>query len=222
MVKVLRIDASPRSERSLSRQLASQFLEEFESSTKVDLAHRDLSRTDLPFVDEEWISAAFTAEDQRSESQKASLALSDMLIEELSSAELLVISTPLYNYGMPAVLKAWVDQVVRVGKTFSFDLARGDFPIEPMLTGKTLALLTSSGEFGFEPAGIRQDKDHLVPHFGTVATYLGVVQTEHIGIEYQEFGDARHVASKTRAHNAAKNLARRLASSLPSNIKVFT
>ena len=211
MHKLLRIDASPRLSRSLSRALADTFVEAFAEHGESEIAHRDLARTDSRFVDEAWIAAAFTPEADRTAEQRSALALSDSLIDELADAELLVIATPMYNYGMPAVLKAWVDQVVRVGKTFTFDLARGDFPLEPVLTGKTLVLLTSRGEFGFDPGGIRQGQDHLVPHFATIAKYLGADSLEHIGIEYQEFGDRRHDASVQAAHEAASVLAQRLA-----------
>lgn len=84
--------------------------------------------------------------------QQRALALSDELVDELERAEVLVLGTPMYNYGMPTALKGWVDHVIRINRTFSFDLARGDFPLRPILSGKTLVLLTSSGEFGFDRA----------------------------------------------------------------------
>ncbi len=65
---------------------------------------------------------------------RATLAYSDSAIAELVAADLIVLGTPMYNYGMPSALKAWVDQVIRVGRTFSFDLARGDWPLEPLLS----------------------------------------------------------------------------------------
>lgn len=211
MINILRIDASPRQSRSLSRALADTFVEAFAKQREARVVRRDLASTDLGFVDEEWIAAAFTPDAERTTEQHSALALSDKLIDELASADLLVIATPMYNYGMPAVLKAWVDQVVRVGKTFTFDLARGDFPLEPVLAGKTMALLTSRGEFGFEPGGIRHGQDHLVPQFATIAKYLGADRLEHVGIEYQEFGGERHEASVRSAHEHASALAGRLA-----------
>jgi len=77
------------------------------------------------------------------------VTLSDILTGELVQSEIIVITTPMYNYGMPASLKAWFDQVIRINKTFSFDLARGDQPIEPIQSGKTLVILSASGEGGF-------------------------------------------------------------------------
>lgn len=116
----------------------------------------------------------------------------------------------MYNYGMPAVLKAWFDQIMRVGKTFTFDLARGDFPIEPVLSGKTLVLLTSSGEFGFGVGvgvgGVREHMNHLSPHIQALTKYLGVDQFYEIGSEYQEFADDRHTASVEKAKRDIESL----------------
>ncbi len=139
------------------------------------------------------------------------LAASDHLIGELEAADVIVLGTPMFNYGLPARLKAWVDQVIRVGRTFSFDLARGDYPLEPILSGKMLVLLTSTGEFGFEPGGVRAHMNHLDTHIGAVRAYLGVSEWFHIGVEYQEFGDARHAASLDAAVAAVPRLAAQLA-----------
>lgn len=112
----------------------------------------------------------------------------------------------MYNYGMPSALKAWFDQVIRVNKTFTFDLARGDEPIETILSGKHLVILSSRGEFGFEPGGVREHRNHLDPHIRTCSKFLGVVQDHIIAIEYQEFGDERHKNSVKNAHRAVPKL----------------
>jgi FMN-dependent NADH-azoreductase len=109
------------------------------------------------------------------------------------------MATPMYNYGMPAALKAWFDQVIRVGRTFTFDLARGDAPLEPVLSGKTLVLLTAAGEFGFQPGQLNAEHGHLAPHVRSASRYLGVSQFKHFGVEFQEFGDARFERSKQDA-----------------------
>lgn len=140
---------------------------------------------------ETWIAAAFKPDHERTPAEAEALRQSDVLIDELSRADTLVLATPMYNYGMPAALKAWVDQVVRINKTFTFDLDRGDHPLEPVMTGKTLVLLTAHGEFEFQAGGLRERMNHLDPHIRTVAGYLGVATMHHVAIEYQEFGDAR-------------------------------
>ena len=123
---------------------------------------------------------------------------------------MIVITTPMYNYGMPAALKAWFDQVVRINKTFTFDLARGDRPLEPVLPGKPVVALTSCGEFGFGPGELNEGGDNLVPHLRFASRYLGLSEFHHVGIEYQEFGDARHERSIAEANRAVRDLAARL------------
>jgi FMN-dependent NADH-azoreductase len=165
------------------------------------LLHRDVGLVPPPAISEAWVGAAFTPKAERTSEQQNLLALSDTLIGELHKADLLLIAAPMYNYGMPAALKAWVDQVIRVNETFTFDLMRGDWPIEPVLTGKSLVLLTSSGEFGFAPGGPRAHMDHLTPHLCTVSRYFGINETYRVAIEYQEFNDERYQRSVSDAHS---------------------
>ena len=215
MTNLLRIDASAQSEdRSLTRQLTSLFTQTFlEVAPDTTLVSRDVGHSPPPFVDGRFIHAAFTAPDQREDWMADVLAPSDRLVDEVVAADIIVMGVPMYNYGMPAALKAWIDQVARIGRTFSFDLERGDFPIEPMLSGKRLAVLSSRGEFGFAPGGIRAHKNALDPAIAACAHYLGVDETaiESIAIEYQEFKDDRHRASIDQARARTAALARRLA-----------
>lgn len=217
MTTILRIDASARSsERSLTRRLGDALLEAWRAAAPaVDVIRRDVGAEPPGFIDAAFIGAAFTDHDQRTPEQRALLAASDRLIEEVRQADALIIASPMYNYGMPATLKAWFDQVIRVNETFSFDLARGDRPLEPILSGKTLIMLTSWGEFGFGPGELNDGANHLTPHIRTASRYLGVDQIHHVGVEYQEFGDARHEASKAAAFASLPGLAARLAAAAP-------
>lgn len=116
--------------------------------------------------------------------------------------------------GLPASLKAWVDQAVRIGRVFSFDLDRGDFPIESSLSGKSAVVLSSRGEFGFHEGGPRDGWNHLNPHLQTMATKLfGVAENDYyeVASEYQEFGGDRHEHSRDQARQAASRLGRELA-----------
>lgn len=128
----------------------------------------------------------------------------------LERADLLVLGTPMYNYGMPATLKAWFDQVIRVGRTFSFHLARDDWPLEPILSGKAMVVLSSRGEFGFAAGGVRDSMNHLDPHIATCARYLGVSESHTITSEYLELGGERHERSIRDALTSAAALAERL------------
>ena len=200
MTTLLHIDASARGPRSLSRRLSEHFVSTWITHRSSDtVIVRDVGRHPPPITTEFWIGSVFTSEEERTDEQRAAIKDSDELIAELAAADLIVLGTPMYNYGMPAALKAWFDNVIRIGKTFTFDLARGDYPLEPIMTGKTLVILSARGEFGFEPGGVREDMNHLETHIRTCARYLGVEQTHLIAIDYQEFGDERHKRSTKEA-----------------------
>lgn len=212
MANLLRIDASARCARSLTRALSDAFVASYtRRAPQAKVVVRDVGRSPPPIVTEDWIAAAFAR--ARTPAQEALLETSNRLIEEVRMADVIIVGTPMYNYGMPAALKAWFDQVIRIGQTFTFDLERGDRPIEPILSGKTLVLLTSVGEFGFEPGGVNEAAGHLVPHLETLARYLGAEgRVHHVGVEYQEFGDDRHAASKLAAFEAIPALVQQLTS----------
>lgn len=208
-MKILRIDASARVDRSLSRALADRFVEQWKHlRPDDDWILRDVGMNPPPFVTQAFIQAAFTKPVDRTPQDWATLEPSDELIAEVKTADLILLVTPMYNYGVPAALKAWFDQVIRVNETFSFDLKRGDRPLCPVQRGKELVLLTSTGEFGFQQHRVREN--HLDPHVETMSYLLGVETVHRIGIEYQEFGDQRHQESKNKAHADVVDLANKL------------
>jgi FMN-dependent NADH-azoreductase len=214
MTTILHLDASARVTRSLSRDLSRRFIGAWRMQRPDDrVIRRDLASDPPPHVSEAWIAACFTPPEQRDAAMRAALAWSDMAIAELEAANVIVIGTPMYNYGMPSALKAWFDQVIRIGRSFSFDLARGDWPIEPIMAGKTLILLSARGEFGFAPGGPREAQNHLDPHIATCAPYIGVAEEaiHKVAIEFQEFGDDRHARSHAEAEDRAAALAAELA-----------
>ncbi len=182
MSKMLHIDASVRAtinpnpnHNSISKNIASRLVNSWKNKRPMDeYIYRDVGMNPPPFITQDWIDAVFTPENKRTKAQCDVLSISDQLIAEVSSSDIILISSPMYNYGMPAQLKAWFDQTIRINKIFDFDLARGDFPLQPLLSGKILIIITSSGEFGFEKDGIRQNMNHLVPHLCTLSKYLGV------------------------------------------------
>jgi FMN-dependent NADH-azoreductase len=218
MTTLLHMDASAQAlPRSLSRQLGAQFIDEWKKRRPQDrVIRRDVAEAAIPPVTSSWIAAAFTPPEQRTAAMRAALALSDTLVEEVTAADVIVMGVPMYNYGMPAAMKAWIDQIARIGCTFSFDLARGDVPIEPILHGKTLVVLSSRGEFGFQPGGMRQHMNLLDPHIAACAHYFGVAREDihTVAIEYQEFKDDRHERSKAECGARVTTLVARLAANV--------
>jgi len=215
MTTLLHINVSARTDGSISRKLSGKFVETWLSERPGDqIICRDIGVNPPGFVSGDWIAACFTPEEERSVKMNEVLKESDELIGELAAADIVVLGTPMYNYGMPASLKAWVDRVIRIGKTFSFDLARGDYPLEPILGGKTLVCLTSKGEFGFSPGGMREHMNFLDGHIEAVAHYLGLAERHFIHSEYQEFSDERHERSRNKAERDSIELAQTLAKNL--------
>lgn len=215
MTTLLRIDSSAQlASRSLTRRLTGLFVDEFrriDPASRVTI--RDVGQEPVPAIDHRFIEAAFTPDSSREGWMRQRLALSDQLIDEVIAADILVMGVPMYNYGLPTALKGWIDHVARIGRTFSFDLARGDTPIEPILHGKRLVVLSSRGEFGFHPQGMRAHMNTLDPAISACAHYFGVHQSDimTIAIEYQEFKDHRHARSVEKAEAATIKLARDLA-----------
>ena len=113
---VLNIQASARHDGSVTRQLSDKILTKIAADQTIT---RDLA-TGLPLLDAAWLAANFTLADDRTDVQRETLALSDSLITEIKQADTIVIGSPVYNFSVPAVLKAWIDQIARVGVTFKY------------------------------------------------------------------------------------------------------
>jgi FMN-dependent NADH-azoreductase len=141
-LKVLRIDSSARRDGSVTRQVADALIARLEQSKgPIDLRVRDLASDAPPFVDADWVDANFTPPEERGEAQRAALAHSDALVAELIAADVLVIGVPIYNFGVPATLKAWVDLVARARVTFRYT---ENGPVG-LLRGKRAYLAVASG-----------------------------------------------------------------------------
>ena len=139
--QLLRIDASMRKNGSTSRQLADQLIEKLQQSKRFNVTNRDLTET-LPFVNEDWINANFTDPADRTSAQRAVLAQSDSLVAELKATDTLVIATPIYNFGVPAAFKAWIDMVARARETFRYS---ENGPVGLLEGKKAFVIVTSGG-----------------------------------------------------------------------------
>ncbi|WP_294226404.1 NAD(P)H-dependent oxidoreductase [uncultured Shimia sp.] len=159
---VLHIDSSARFTDSASRS-ASAALVEKQNPTHV--IRRDLSETTLPFLNEGFAQATFTPPEARTEDQKAALETSDTLVAELQAADTIVIGAPIYNFSIPASLKAWIDQIARVGVTFAYS----DTGPKGLLEGKKVVITLASG--GTE---IGSDIDFASGYLRFVLGFLGI------------------------------------------------
>ncbi|MDO5101379.1 MAG: NAD(P)H-dependent oxidoreductase [Lautropia sp.] len=211
MTAILHLDASARAGRSgldpfgsHTRRLSARLVDRWRNlQPDSQVIYRDVGQVPPPPVSGQWIHAAFTPEDRREAWMNDVLALSDELVAELVSADLIVIGAPMYNFGPPAQLKAWIDNIVRVGKTFGFDRSRSGDPYWPLLAGmgKQVVVLSSRGDYGYE-GGKMQGKNHVESLIFTALAYIGIDQAHGIAVEYDEFADERLQQSLAQAEAA--------------------
>ncbi len=137
MATLLSVVSSPRGDYSISRKLTHTFVEEWKKNHQGDVITRDLCQTKLGFVDLPWIAGAYTPAEQHSPEMKQALELSNELIAEAEKADHIVIGTSMYNFNLPAILKAYIDQIVRVNRTFTESY-------EGLLKGKKVTVIIAS------------------------------------------------------------------------------
>jgi len=177
MSTLLYINVSPRGSYSISRQLSSAAVEAWKRrNSDGRLIERDLARTPLTFVDLDWIMGAFTPPEQHNEGHKRALALSDELVSELIAADQIVIGTPMYNFAVPAALKAWIDHVVRAGKTFRYTSAGTPEGLLAGMNKKVLVIIASGGKYS-EDSGLSA-LDYEVPYLRFIFSYMGITDVQ--------------------------------------------
>jgi FMN-dependent NADH-azoreductase len=170
MPTLLALDVSPRGDRSISRALGKQFVERWQKrNPDGNVIYRDLNASRIPFMDNDWIAGVYAPPDlERTPEMQQALALSAMLIAELQAADVLLISTPMYNFTIPAVLKSWIDYVVRPG--FTFRLAPG-WP--GMLEHKKARLIVVSRD-SYTPGEPSEADDLVSPVLHKVLSFIGI------------------------------------------------
>lgn len=188
-MKLLRIDSSAR-RNSVSRQLTAKFVEHWrKENPEGEVIERDLVASQLPDITDEWVQAAHNDPTSLTTEQKLALATSDALIEELRQADEIVIGAPMYNFTIPAPLKAWIDQVVRAGKTVLF---RESGP-EGLLKGKKVYVITTRGG-GYRPGTPTERFDYQEPYLRHILAFIGLTDVIFIHTENQKPGPQAEVA----------------------------
>lgn len=208
MRTLLHIDSSARPGRagehphgSHSRRLSHAFVSRWLAAHPGDaVVYRDLGVTPPRPVQHEWIPAAFTPEAQRTPAQHAALKESDTLVRELQQADLVVIGMPMYNFGMPSTLKAWVDGIVRIALTFDMDPALAD-PYIGLLADKPrrAVILTSRGSNGFDAGGALAAMNHADTALRDVLGFIGITDVHVVAIEHEEEGGEALAKSTAQA-----------------------
>ncbi len=170
-IKILRIDSSARRNGSETRALNDALISRIEATADTTVIHRDLAADAPGFVNEAWVGANFTDPDARSDAQAAELAGSDALVAELEAADVIVIGAPIYNFNLPAVLKAWIDKVVRARVTFRY----GENGPEGLLKDKKAYVVMASGGVIMGSA-----MDFASPYIRYILGFVGIHDVEFI------------------------------------------
>jgi FMN-dependent NADH-azoreductase len=177
MPTLLHLDASPL-ETSISRELAREFVATWKTANPHGtVIYRDLAALTPAPISQAWVHAAFTPATARTAEQNALLAHSDELIQELESADEIVIGVPMHNFSIPATLKLWVDQIVRSGRTFSYG-AEGP---KGLLQGRKATLLVASGGV-YSPGSPAAAMNFVDPYMKAVLNFLGITDVQTIAV----------------------------------------
>ena len=187
--RILRLDASANPVDASSKKLGDYLLDQLKQiDPVVEMKARDLNQ-DLSFIDASWIAANFTAPDNREPEQSARLAFSDQLIDELKWADHIVLTTPMYNFGVPATLKAWVDLVCRAGVTFRY----GPNGAEGLLKGKRADIIITTGG-----VPLASPVDFVSSYLRQVFAFIGIKDVNIVGADQMNV-DAEASFAKARS-----------------------
>jgi FMN-dependent NADH-azoreductase len=203
MSTILVITASPRGERSVSRTLTNVFAEAWAQNHPEDtILLRDIGHHPVPHVTEPWVAGAFAPADAQTPESKAAIAVSDQLLGEFLSADRYIFGVPMYNFNIPSTFKAYIDQIVRAGKTF----AVGPNGYEGLVKDKKALFITSSGG-AYLPNTPMAAYNFQEPYLRVIFGFIGVTDVQFVAADSLNMGEdaARH--SREKAENALKELA---------------
>jgi FMN-dependent NADH-azoreductase len=191
-MNILQINSSARRDASHSTRLAARLVQRLrDADPEATLSVRDLNKVPHPILDEDALAALFTPADQRTLEQAARVALDDALIAEIQAADVVVLGVPMYNFGVPAQLKNWIDAISRAGVTFRYT-EKG--PEGLLKDKKVYVALTRGGKYRNTPA------DTQVPYLKTVFTFLGLTDVHFVYAEGLAMGPDAEQSAIASAH----------------------
>ena len=198
MKNILLIQSSPRGSESYSNRVADSIVNEIkDGDPNTTITFRDLAQDPLPHVGRAFVSALSAKPEELTAEQRDALALSDALIGELVTADVIVLAVPMHNFGIPSTLKAWIDHVVRAGRTFTYS-ERGP---DGLLKGKRLILVLARG--GVYSNGPAKQLDFQEPYLRAVLGFIGLTDIKVVrveGVAMSTIGAEKAVATAT-AHS---------------------
>jgi FMN-dependent NADH-azoreductase len=205
MCNILYISSSPRRSASYSNRIAESVIRDLrENDPNATLVVRDLAREPLPHIDDDFVTATSGADGSRTQRQRAILAQSDALIEELLAADIVVIAAPMINFSVSTTLKSWFDYVVRAGRTFRY----GEAGPQGLVAGKRVIVVSASGGIY---SGENAVLDFQVPWLRNMLGFLGMTDVEVIRVEGTALGPQAAEQALARAGAQAREVVAALA-----------
>jgi FMN-dependent NADH-azoreductase len=203
MSKVLVITASPRGERSVSRTLCTRFASSWSRHHPEDtVLLRDIGHHPVPHVTEPWVVGAFAPEEAQTPESKAAIAVSDQLLDEFLSCDRFVFGIPMYNFNVPSTFKAYIDQIVRPGRTF----AVGPNGFEGLVKEKKALIVATSGG-SYETGTAFQANDFQKPYLLAIFRFIGLTDVTFVVAENMNKGEEPARYARERAENRLEELA---------------
>jgi len=179
MTKILRVESSIKGEAAVSRRLTDRIIRRLQSANPdVEIVTRDLSKGMLP-IDGAWISAVYTAPEARNDAQREISDYADTLLAEVKAADILVIALPVYNFGLPAQLKAWIDQIARKGEAFYYT---EEGPVGLLAGKRAIVAYTSDG------TRLGSEVDFASGYLRHVLGFFGITDVEFVAADAMAFG----------------------------------
>jgi FMN-dependent NADH-azoreductase len=206
MNKVLFVTSSPRGQQSYSQQVARRIVDDLKiGHPGAQITVRNVARDPLPHIGEAFVSGMAQAPEKRSPAEAKAMAVSDELIDELAAADVLVLAVPMYNFGLPSALKAWVDHVVRAGRTFKYG-ANGP---QGLLKNKRAVIVVSRG--GVYSDGPMKQMDFQESYLKSVLGFIGIADVEIVRVEGVAMGDEAVRSAMAAAKEQSANVLREFA-----------
>lgn len=207
MARLLHIDSSPRGERSHSKKLTREFVEAWQQVNPTDIVtYRDVGCNPVPHVDEPWIAAAYTPLEKRTPELEEGIHISDRLVDEFLAADIYVIGSPMYNFSIPSTLKAYIDQIVRPGRTFAFLPDNSAKPYKPLVFGKKMYIISARGGSGFGEGGQNEKFNFQTPYLATIFGFIGITDITFVDLENDESDRDKLAESIAKARNQITQL----------------
>ncbi len=200
MTHILHLDASPRGDRSVSRTLSKEFISGWKAAHPNDtVTYRDLGHYPVPFVSEDWVAAAYSSPDRYTIELAQAIQISDELTDEFLEADRYVFGIPMHNFSIPANFKAYLDQIVRVGRTFSVD----EKGYKGLVHNKKMTIITARGG-AYAEGTPAHAYDLQTPYLRLIFGFMGITDIEFIHADNLNLGDEARSLAIANAQVALK------------------